>query len=169
VSTLANPGSKWPAVVSGGGTMSTHLGNGAGFDIDAVSRAFGLLEICAGIDGRTSRAPAPAVLGDPYDDTCRTSRATRSSISESLLADAAIDDPDVAPVFWRCWVYEESSTGWRSSVLAAPAHPLAPRTGRRNGHESPAQWLETPVTALLSGAVARLLRRAHDLGRKSTS
>jgi hypothetical protein len=67
----------------------------------------------------------------------------------SLLATRAIDDPDVAR-FLACWVYEESFHGLAlERFLAAAGHPVSPRP-TPHGHESPAQWLETRATALLS-------------------
>jgi hypothetical protein len=67
----------------------------------------------------------------------------------SLLATRAIDDPDVAR-FLACWVYEESFHGLAlERFLTAAGHPVGPRP-TPHGHESPAQWLETRATALLS-------------------
>jgi hypothetical protein len=67
----------------------------------------------------------------------------------SLLATRAIDDPDVAR-FLAAWVYEESFHGLAlERFLAAAGHPVGPHPTPR-GHESPAQWLESRLTALLS-------------------
>ncbi len=122
----------------------------AGFDIDAYLARSGALDL-RGIDWTdVPRHPLPAgairTLKYMQDIESRTIVYLRS-----LLATRAIDDPDVAR-FLACWVYEESFHGLAlERFLAAAGHPVGPRP-TPHGHESPAQWLETRVTALLSRA-----------------
>jgi hypothetical protein len=122
----------------------------AGFDIDAYLARSGALDL-RGIDwADVPRHPLPA-------EAIRTLKYMQDIESHtivylrSLLATRAIDDPDVAR-FLACWVYEESLHGLAlERFLAAAGHPVGPRP-TPHGHESPAQWLETRVTALLSRA-----------------
>jgi hypothetical protein len=118
------------------------------FDIDAYLVRSGALDL-RGIDwADVRRYPLPA-------EAIRTLKYMQDIESHtivylrSLLATRAIDDPDVAR-FLACWVYEESFHGLAlERFLAAAGHPVGPRP-TPHGHESPAQWLEARVTALLS-------------------
>jgi hypothetical protein len=118
------------------------------FDVDAYLARSGALDL-RGIDwADVPRYPLPA-------EAIRTLKYMQDIESHtivylrSLLATRAIDDPDVAR-FLACWVYEESFHGLAlERFLAAAGHPVGPRPTPR-GHESPAQWLEARVTALLS-------------------
>jgi len=118
------------------------------FDIDAYLARSGALDL-SGIDwADVARHPLPA-------QAIRTLKYMQDIESHtivylrSLLATRAIDDPDVAR-FLACWVYEESFHGLAlERFLAAAGHPVGPRP-TPHGHESPAQWLEARVTALLS-------------------
>ena len=120
----------------------------AAFDIDAYLARSGALDL-SGIDwARVPRYQLPP-------EAIRTLKYMQDIESHtivylrSLLATRAIDDPDVAR-FLACWVYEESFHGLAlERFLAAAGHPVGPRP-TPHGAESPAQWLEARVTALLS-------------------
>jgi hypothetical protein len=120
----------------------------ATFDIDAYVARTGALDV-RGIDwADVARHPVPA-------EAIRALRYMQDIESHtivylrSLLATRAIDDPDVAR-FLACWVYEESFHGLAlERFLAAAGHPVGPRP-TPHGRESPAQWLEARVTALVS-------------------
>jgi hypothetical protein len=120
----------------------------ATFDTDAYVARTGALDV-RGIDwADVPRHPVPA-------EAIRALRYMQDIESHtivylrSLLATRAIDDPDVAR-FLACWVYEESFHGLAlERFLAAAGHPVGPRP-IPHGQESPAQWLETRVTALVS-------------------
>jgi len=122
----------------------------AAFDVDAYLARSGALDL-SGIDwAAVPRHPVPP-------EAIRTLKYMQDIESHtivylrSLLATRAIDDADVAR-FLACWVYEESFHGLAlERFLAAAGHPVGPRP-TPHGHESPAQWLETRATALLSRA-----------------
>jgi len=118
------------------------------FDIDAYLARTGALDLSAIEWAEVPKHPVAP-------ETIRTLQYMQDIESHtivylrSLLATRAIDDPDVAR-FLACWVYEESFHGLAlERFLAAAGHPVGPRP-TPHGHESPAQWLETRATALLS-------------------
>jgi hypothetical protein len=118
------------------------------FDIDAYLARTRALDVSGIAWSDVPKHPVTA-------ETIRTLRYMQDIESHtivylrSLLATRAIDDPDVAR-FLACWVYEESFHGLAlERFLAAAGHPVGPRP-TPHGHESPAQWLETRATALLS-------------------
>ena len=118
------------------------------FDIDAYLARTGALDLWAIDWADVPRHPVPS-------EAIRTLQYMQDIESHtivylrSLLATRAIDDPDVAR-FLACWVYEESFHGLAlERFLAAAGHPVGPRP-KPHGHESPAQWLEARITALLS-------------------
>jgi hypothetical protein len=120
------------------------------FDIDAYLARTGALDLWAIDWADVPRHPVPP-------EAIRTLRYMQDIESHtivylrSLLATRAIDDPDVAR-FLACWVYEESFHGLAlERFLAAAGHAVGPRP-KPHGHESPAQWLEARITALLSRA-----------------
>ena len=122
----------------------------AAFDIDAYLARTGALDLWAIDWADVPRHPVPP-------EAIRTLRYMQDIESHtivylrSLLATRAIDDPDVAR-FLACWVYEESFHGLAlERFLAAAGHAVGPRP-KPHGHESPAQWLEARITALLSRA-----------------
>ena len=118
------------------------------FDIDAYLARTRALDVSGIAWADVPKHPVTA-------ETIRTLRYMQDIESHTivylraLLATRAIDDPDVAR-FLACWVYEESLHGLAlERFLAAAGHPVSPRP-TPHGHESPAQWLETRATALLS-------------------
>jgi len=120
----------------------------ATFDIDAYVARTGALDVrdidWAGVPRHPVPAEAIRALRYMQDIESHTIVYLRS-----LLATRAIDDPDVAR-FLACWVYEESFHGLAlERFLAAAGHPVGPRP-TPHGRESPAQWLEARVTALVS-------------------
>ena len=120
----------------------------AAFDIDAYLARSGALDL-SGIDWARvprHRLPPEAIRTLKYMQDIESHTIV---YLRSLLATRAIDDPDVAR-FLACWVYEESFHGLAlERFLAAAGHPVGPRP-TPHGAESPAQWLEARVTALLS-------------------
>ncbi len=118
------------------------------FDIDAYLARTGALDVGGVAWDDVRKHPVPA-------DAIRTLRYMQDIESHTivylrtLLATRAIDDPDVAR-FLAAWVYEESFHGLAlERFLTAAGHPVGPRP-TPHGHESPAQWLEARLTALLS-------------------
>ncbi|HEV8583906.1 MAG TPA: ferritin-like domain-containing protein [Methylomirabilota bacterium] len=118
------------------------------FDLDAWvarSRAVDLSEIDW---AKVARHPVPP-------ETVRTLRFMQDIESHTiiytrtLLATRAIDDPEVA-TFLACWLYEETFHGIAiRRFLEAAGHPVGERAQPRST-ETPLQWLEARMTAVVS-------------------
>ena len=83
----------------------------------------------------------------------------------SLLATRAIDDPEVA-TFLACWLHEETFHGLAlARFLEAAGYPVGRPTAGAQPRVPGASGSKPRLHRLAVARVARLLRRAHGLGR----